>query len=325
MNLPALLGLSHSVMLAPLSGISSLPFRRINRQFGCKCAFLEMIHAHSLCYQSKKTIESLQSDPKDRPLGVQLLSNKQEFLRAALEKLSDYNFDLLDFNAACPQKKVTSKGEGAALLKDLNLLQSLLKIMVQHSPGVTVTVKVRLGWDSACGAYDIARCVQDAGVDGIFVHGRTKVQGYSGDIDYNAIRKMKKAIRIPLIASGNILNAGLAKKMFQETGCDGIIIARGSLGNPWIFREIEQFLKNGKIPARPKVDEIAEVMKRHFDLSIEHFGPSRSVGMFRKFYVWYTRGVKGVKYLRPKVMRVLTVQAMLDAIEEFRVKGKSGA
>ncbi|MDD5060630.1 MAG: tRNA-dihydrouridine synthase, partial [Candidatus Omnitrophica bacterium] len=182
--------------------------------------------------------------------------------------------------------------------------------------------KMRLGWDKdSVNAKDIAVLAQDCGVNAIFIHGRTKTQEYSGTVDYDVIRQVKKTISIPLIASGDILSVKLAKKMFDETGCDGLAVARGSLGNPWIFREIREYLKTGKVIARPARNEIARVMLEHLDSSIDFYGPKNGVIIFRKFYSWYTKGLSKVRHLREKSSRVRTRQEIAQIIRQALIKG----
>ncbi len=321
MTFKKILNSKYPLILAPMAGVSSLPFRILSREFGAQYAFLEMIHARSLTYESKQTMELLRSNEQDHPLGVQLLSKEEDFIKSAIERLNEYKYkyDLLDFNAACPVRKISSRGEGAGLLQSPRNLKKLLKIIVKESP-VPVSVKIRLGWDNTDSACDIALEAQDAGIDALFVHGRTKVQGYRGEVDYGAIRRIKKRLKIPVISSGNILNAKRAKQMFDETGCDGLLIARGALGNPWIFKEIHAYLEKGILLARPAINEIADAMQRHFDLSLECFGDKRGVIRFRKFYVWYTKGVTGIRSLREEVMRITSKEAMNKVIEKFRFK-----
>ncbi|MFH1093428.1 MAG: tRNA dihydrouridine synthase DusB [Candidatus Omnitrophota bacterium] len=319
MTFKKILNSKYPLILAPMSGVSSLPFRIISREFGAQYAFLEMIHARSLSYESKKTRELLRTNEMDHPLGVQLLSKEENFIKNALSRLNEYKYkyDLLDFNAACPVRKISSRGEGAGLLENPAKLKKLLTIIVKVSP-VPVSVKIRLGWDNTDSACDIAMQAQDAGIDAIFVHGRTKIQGYRGEVDYGAIGRIKKRLKIPVIASGNIFNPKRAKQMFDETGCDGLLVARGALGNPWIFKEISTYLEKGILLERPVIGEIADVMQRHFDLSIEYFGEQMGVIRFRKFYVWYTKGVTGIRPLREEVMRITTKEAMNKLIEKFR-------
>jgi tRNA-dihydrouridine synthase B len=308
------LKLSSNLILAPLSGVSDLPFRLLNRKFGCELAFIEMINVRCLSHKSRKTQSMLSTDIQDKPLGVQLLGSKEEFIFKAMEVINQNEFDILDFNAACPERKVTRRGEGASLLKEPKQLNALLKIVVKNSP-FPVTVKIRSGWDkNSVNAREVALCAQDAGVKGLFIHGRTKLQGYSGKVDYDIIRQVKKSLDIPIIASGDVLSAELAKKMFDETGCDGLLVARGALGNPWIFKETEYFLKNHKLLARPSLEEIINTMLEHFKLCVDFHGPKRGVIIFRKFFIWYTKGFRKVRPLRERVSRARTPQDMQDLI-----------
>lgn len=301
-----------------MAGITDLPFRLIARSFGCELAFVEMISARALVYQSKKTEMMLSSVPADRPLGVQLLGNDLDIIRRALDKLIKYEFDLIDLNAACPVNKVTARGEGASLLKNPDRLHELLRIMVEHSP-VPVTVKIRAGWDEkSVNARDVAIAAQDAGIKAIFIHGRTRVQGYRGRVDYKVIREVKEALRTPVIGSGDTLSPEMIKKMFDETGCDGVTIARGALGNPWIFRETDEFLKTGLLPQGPARGEIANTMLAHLNLCADFYGKRVGTLIFRKFFGWYTKGLPDMKPLKDKAQRAESSSEMAETIEAMR-------
>lgn len=310
------------VILAPLSGISSLPFRKLNRKAGCKFAYLEMISARSLSYLSRRTVEMMVTDKTDQPLGVQLLASDPYYLAKALERLEGFAYDVLDFNAACPRKKVTSHGKGAALLKEPKKLQGLLAVMVKQAK-LPVTVKLRLGWDSAKSSVDIAKRAQDSGVSAVCLHGRTRQQGYRSPVDYLSIKKVKAALRIPLIASGDIWSARRAKQMFDETNCDAVMVARGALGNPWIFREINQFLTKRRVIPRPSLKEVTKMMKQHLKLSIDFYGERVGTVQFRKFYIWYTRGFSQAKLLRRNTHQASSKIQMLKLIEQFKATAVS--
>ena len=316
-----MLSIGHTVIdsplvLAPMAGISDQPFRLINRSFGCRFAFTEMISARSLVYNNKTTIKMLSSPVEDRPLGVQIVSADSEIIKRALDILSNYPFDIIDFNAACPVNKVVSIGEGAGLLREPVKLQKLLKIIVDHA-GKPVTVKIRSGWDEASvNATDIALRAQDAGVKGIFIHGRTRTQGYSGRVDYAIIGKVKKYLTIPVIASGDALSPQLIRKMFDETGCDAVAVARGALGNPWIFRETIEYLKDGTNLCRPHVHEMAQTMKKHLALLVRFLGETTGVLRFRKFFGWYAKGM-AVKHLKVMAFHACTHDEMLRLLDEI--------
>lgn len=305
-------------MLAPMAGVSDLPFRLITRSFGAPLAFTEMIDARALSHNDNRTWRMLASTPDDRPLGIQLLGNDEKYILMALGALEEYEFDLLDLNAACPSPKITRKGKGAALLREPRTLRKLLKVMIDHSR-VPVTVKIRTGWDhDSVNAREVALYAEDAGISALFIHGRTKTQGYSGTVDYRVIKEVKDALNIPVIASGDNVCVPSIKKMFDETGCDGIAIARGALGNPWIFREIIPFFQDGKPCKKPDINEHIAVMKSHLSLSVQHWGERRGVAGFHKFFIWYTRGLSGTRPLRDRAFRVNRVDELLEVIEELK-------
>ena len=306
------------VMLAPMAGVSDLPIRLISRSFGTSLAFTEMIDVRAISHRDKRTRKMLMSSPEDRPLGVQLLGADEKYLAGALDALAEHDFDLLDFNAACPTPKVTRKGKGAALLKEPRKLGAILKILVGYAK-VPVTVKIRTGWDAdSVNAREVALYAEDAGISALFIHGRTKTQGYSGTVDYNNIKEVKDALKIPVIASGDNLSLLLIKRMFDETGCDGVAVARGALGNPWIFREAIRFFQDGVHISGPAMDERIATIKKHFDLVIKYSGEERGIGIFRKFFIWYTKGLRGIKPLRDKAFRTNKKDKFFEIIEELR-------
>jgi tRNA-dihydrouridine synthase B len=308
------LKLKSNLILAPMAGITDYPFRMLNRKFGAEFAFVEMINVRALGYNSRKTQAMLASSSKDRPLGIQLLGKEPKFILRAIDILKDYEFDLIDFNAACPAKKVVRRGEGASLLKDPKELGSILKVLVNNF-NVPVTVKIRIGWDrNSVNPVEAALRAEGAGVKAVFIHGRTREQFYGGKVDYQAISKVKKALSIPVIASGDILSQELAKKMFSETGCDGVLIARGALGNPWIFKEIAAFLKDGTMLKRPDKPEIARIAIKHLNSCVDLYGEKNAVVIFRKFFGWYTRGFRNIRLLREKSSRLKTKEAVIDII-----------
>ena len=302
-----------------MAGITDLPFRMLCRRFGAELAFVEMINCRSISHKSRKTRHMLSTEPKDKPLGIQILGCEEKYILKALDVLKTYKFNIMDFNAACPAKKVVRRGEGAALLKDPKKLNKILKLVVKNS-NIPVTVKIRLGWDQdSVNAKEVALYAQDAGVSGLFIHGRTKAQEYGGSVDYTVIAKVKKAVNIPVIASGDVFYGELAKKMLSETNCDGLVIARGSFGNPWIFKEIKEYLKTGKIIPKPTRAKVIKIMLEHLDASIAFYEERNGIILFRKFFAWYTKGIRNIRPLREKASRVKTKKDMEELIASLSV------
>lgn len=304
-------------ILAPMAGITDFPFRMFCRGYGCQVAFTEMINVRSLSHKSKKTRQMLFSDKKDRPLGVQILGCEEKYILKGLDVLKKYEFDLLDVNAACPVRKVIRRGEGAALLKDLKHLEKILKLVIANSRA-PVTLKIRTGWDRHCvNAPDVGLLAQDCGIKAIFIHGRTKEQAYSGQVDYKPIAETKKAVDIPVIGSGDVFSDLLAKKMFDETGCDALSVARGALGNPWIFKELDAFFKDAKSLARPELGEIKKAMVKHVDAYSKFYDDKVAVILFRKFFSWYTKGLRKIRPLREKISRIKKKEELLGLINQL--------
>jgi tRNA-dihydrouridine synthase B len=311
------------LVLAPLAGISDLPFRLINRSFGCELAFTEMISASSLVHRSNNTLKMLSTTMNDRPLGVQILGSDSEVVKRALDRIEGKTFDIIDFNAACPVNKVVSMGKGAGLLREPVKLQKLLAVIVERA-GVPVTVKIRSGWDeTSINALDVALRAQDAGVKGLCIHGRTRMQGYSGTVDYTIIRKVRESLAIPVIASGDALTPDLVRRLFDETGCHGVAVARGALGNPWLFRETAEYLKSGTVSLRPDVHEKVRIMKEHLASNIAFYGEKTGVMLFRKFFSWYTRGM-AVRDLKGRAFRAGMWDEMVGLIDEVQARSAPG-
>ncbi|MBI5779472.1 MAG: tRNA dihydrouridine synthase DusB [Planctomycetes bacterium] len=309
--------LSPPILLAPMAGVSDLPFRLITRSFGCEFAFAEMVSARALAYKSKKTLKLIASVPEDKPLGVQLLGADPVFIRQAIEIINQSDFAALDFNAACPVRKAVNRGEGAALLKDPKKLHALLQIIVKESR-LAASVKIRSGWDeNSVNAVDIARLAEDAGVKTIFIHGRTRAQSYRGKVDYNIIRKVKESVQIPVVGSGDAFSPELVKKMFDETGCDAVAIARGALGNPWIFPQVAQFFKDGATAPQHSLDDLIKTMHKHFELLCDFHGERIGVVVFRKFFYWYTKRIPGIRPLREKTFRAKTKEEVTNIMDEL--------
>ena len=260
----------------------------------------------------------LSSAGEEGHLGAQLVASEEESLRRALENIRACGFDIVDLNAACPVPKITRKGKGAALLREPAKVKSLLEVLVRNS-GVPVMVKIRAGWDrETINAREVALHAEDAGISALTIHGRTREQGYGGRVDYAIIREVKKALSIPVIASGDALSPQLVGRLFSETGCDAVSIARGSLGNPWIFRDTASYLEKGSVPGRPSPAEIADTMRRHLDLNCGFYGERRGTMLFRKLFAWYVKGLCDIRPLKEEAFRAETGAQMAALIEEIR-------
>jgi|WetSurMetagenome_2_1015567.scaffolds.fasta_scaffold43028_3 tRNA-dihydrouridine synthase B len=302
-----------------MAGISDLPFRLIAREFGCPLAFTEMVNARALGLTNRKTLRLLESSPIDRPLGIQLLAREPEHLLEALDILESHSYDVIDLNAACPVRKVTRKGEGAALLKEPEALSRLVQTLVDRSP-VPVTVKIRAGWDhQSINAIEMAKRIADAGAHAVCVHGRTKSQGYGGKADMTVIEAVKNAVSIPVIGSGDIFSGQAAIRAMEETGCDAVMVARGGLGNPWIFQETTAMYRGETVPSRPGLDTLRSVMNEHLALSVEYYGTRLGVMNFRKFFAWYTKGLRNARLVRPKAFLANTTDEMRKFIGELQM------
>ncbi|MCD6312044.1 MAG: tRNA dihydrouridine synthase DusB [Elusimicrobia bacterium] len=323
------------VFLAPLAGCSDLPFRLICREHGAQMAFFEMISSDALVREREKTLNMLKSTEADLPVAGQLLgSDPALMIDAALKMKERAKVEFIDINAACPVRKVVTNGQGAALFKTPEKLFAIIKILAKES-GLPVTVKLRTGYEETDlkALVNVVRGCEDAGVSAIFLHGRTRAQLYSGGVDYGAIKKAKESVGIPVFGSGNILSGPLAKKMLSDTGCDGVIVARGAMGNPWIFKEINSFLKSGLCSPPPDKKRRIETLKRHIsyirkysDISarsetLRQGGNGISapsvIGRMRKAALWYLKGFALAAAARGKVTGAQSYEDLLKVLDKL--------
>lgn len=310
-----------NIFLAPLSGCSDLAFRLIAREHGAKFCFLEMLDANSLKNDRAKNYEMMKSPSRDKPVAAQILGTDPAMMLDAAKKIIDNTgISFLDINFACPAKKVVKKKAGAYLLRDKSAMSSIIRKLSSGIP-IPVTVKIRTGYDRIDIPYitDIAKRCEDAGAKAIFVHGRTKAQQYSGDIDYNSIKMIKESVNIPVFGSGNILSPELAKKMLNETGCDGILVARGALGNPWIFSQIEDYLKKGRYDSAVSLKTKIAVLKKHILYINKHKEISQSgkIGFMRKVSMWYSRALPEAREIRRRLARAGSYKDILMLVDSL--------
>ena len=307
------------IYLAPMSGITNLPFRLICREFGATQCFFEMVHSNSIIYEHPKNRRFLRTLKKDNPVAAQLLGADPALMLEAAQKLTTLvDISFLDINSACPVKKVVKKGEGAALLENRAKLGRIIK-KLSSGLDLPVTVKLRTGFArrDVRGCVKTALICQDNGASVVFIHGRTRSQGYSGDIDYESIRAVKKALKIPVFGSGNIFNPVMAEKMLVETGCDGILVARGALGNPWIFRDIRNYLKSGKLPKNKSLSAKIKVLKAHLAYMHRYSDAkaSHKAGLIGKVATWYLKNFRNASKIRDKIFHLKSYDELIDLID----------
>jgi len=285
-------------MLAPLAGISNLAFRIVARSFGCPLAFTEMISANGLVRDSRRTLDYLKSSGDDKPLGVQIFGANPATMAQAAKIVAESGGDLIDINMGCPVRKVVKTGSGAVLMKDPVLAGHIIENVVKAT-NLPVTVKIRSGWSSnSINAQELSRIAQMAGAAAIIIHPRTADQGFSGKANWQIIAQVKNAVKIPVIGNGDILQPSDAVKMMVATGCDAVMVGRGALGNPWIFRGINEQPAYGNDKYLPDLDERLKIINIHWEKEAELFGRKLAGNTFRKHLLWYTRGLKNSAQFR---------------------------
>ncbi|HAK60001.1 MAG TPA: tRNA dihydrouridine synthase DusB [Nitrospiraceae bacterium] len=308
---------SNPLVLAPMAGITDLPFRIICRELGAGLVYSEMVSAEALIRNQGKTFTLLRSDPAEKPVAFQIFGSRPASMAAAARILSQRPLDCIDINMGCPVPKVLKSGSGSALLRDLTLAREIMDAVVGAS-AVPVTVKIRLGWDAnSIIALDLAQAAEAAGVAAVTIHARTRSQGFSGSADWSMIKAVKDAVGIPVIGNGDVRSGPDAGKMRDETGCDGIMIGRACQGNPWIFREAKQFLETGTPPAPPTPQEKEETIHRHLEEIVALRGEHVGVREMRKHLCWYSKGLPGGAEFRTRVNQLTKVDEVKEEVTAF--------
>jgi len=294
-----------NIILAPMAGITDMPFRALCREQGATFSYTEMISAKALYYKNKNTLPLLQVAEGERPIAVQLFGNEPDLLAQEALKLEDGPYDVFDVNMGCPVPKVVNNGEGSALMRDPEKIGQIVSAMtkVLHKP---VTIKIRKGFSAdQINAVEVAKRAEDAGAAAIAIHGRTREEYYSGHADYDIIRQVKEAVSIPVMGSGDIYKGKDAKRMLDETGCDAVMIARGARGNPWVFREVAHYLETGEELPRPSIEEVKEMVLRHARMLIDFCGENMAIRQMRKHAGYYVTGYPDASKIRRKSTCVL--------------------
>jgi tRNA-dihydrouridine synthase B len=310
--------LDSPVVLAPMAGVTDLAFRRLCREQGCGLVVTEMVSAKAIYYKNRNTKQLMEVDPLERPISLQLFGSEPELMADIAAQVSEGPYDIIDVNMGCPVPKVVNNREGSALMRDPKLAGEILRAMVK-AVKKPVTVKFRKGFTAEeVNAVEIARRAEDAGAAAVAVHGRTRSQFYSGRADWEIIRQVKEAVNIPVIGNGDIFCAEDAKNMLEQTGCDGIMVGRGARGNPWIFREIREYLETGEIAAPPLLEERVQMILRHARMLSGLKGETIAMREMRKHVAWYTAGLPHSSALRGRVNQVETLAQLEALMEELK-------
>ncbi|MBQ9155639.1 MAG: tRNA dihydrouridine synthase DusB [Eubacterium sp.] len=311
-------GSDFPVILAPMAGVTDLPFRLLCKEQGAEVMVTEMISAKALYYGNKNTLPLMQIEEEEEPVGVQIFGSEPELMGQMAHKIEDRGFAFIDINMGCPVPKIVNNHEGSALMLDPIRAGRIVEEVVR-AVSLPVTVKIRLGFDAGhVNAPEFARVLEAHGADAIAVHARTREQYYSGKADWNMIRQVKEAVKIPVIGNGDITCGADALRMKEETGCDGVMIGRGARGNPWIFREVKAALSGRPQPERPDIHEVRDMLLRQATLGVQYKGEYTAIREMRKHTAWYTTGLPGSSRLRAAVNKVSTLEELKNLLEGLR-------
>lgn len=309
--------LPNPVILAPMAGVSDLPFRLLCSEQGAGLVCMEMVSAKAIAYRNRNTEKLMETDPREHPVSLQLFGSEPDLMAEIAAQIEDRPFDILDINMGCPVPKIVGNGEGSALMKNPKLIEEIIT-KVSRAIQKPLTVKFRKGFDDDhVNAVEIAKIAEASGAAAVAVHGRTREQFYSGTADWEIIRQVKEAVSIPVIGNGDVDSPEKAKALLDATGCDGVMIGRAARGNPWLFRRVVEYLENGKILDKPSKEEVKAMMLRHARMQVECKGDYTGIREMRKHISWYTTGLPGSAKLRGRINSVESLAEMEELLQEM--------
>ena len=316
--------LPNRYILGPMAGVTDLPFRVLCKEQGAGLLCMEMVSAKAILYNNKNTESLLEIHPDEQPVSLQFFGSDPKIMSEMAKRVEERPFDIMDINMGCPVPKVVRNGEGSALMKNPKLVYEIVSAMVK-AIDKPVTVKIRKGFDDSCiNAVEIAKIIEEAGAAAVAVHGRTREQYYSGQADWDIIRQVKEAVSIPVIGNGDVTSPQKAEELVKQTGCDGIMIARGAQGNPWIFSEMITYEETGVLPERPSLEEIRDMMLRHARLQLKYKGEFIGIREMRKHVAWYTAGYHGSARMRQAVNEVESYEALKQLLADWLAYSEGG-
>ena len=308
--------LENNLILAPMAGVTNLPFRVICKEFGPGLVCTEMASAKAMFHNDQKTKRLFNTEGEKRPISFQLFGSDEESVEYSTKYMNEFA-DIIDINMGCPAPKVVKNGDGSRLLLDLDKAKSIMETVVK-SAKVPVTLKIRKGWDKDhIVAVEVAKIAEEVGISAITVHGRTRSEYYTGKADWDIIKKVKESVKIPVIGNGDVVDEESAYRMFETTGVDGIMIGRGSFGNPWIFRNIKHYLETGEKLPPPSNEEKLKVIEKHIELAVEEKGEDVAVKELRKHISWYTKNLKNSSEFRAMMNKIESKDELEKSIEEY--------
>ena len=309
--------LPNPVILAPMAGVSDLPFRLLCSEQGAGLVCMEMVSAKAIAYRNRNTEKLMETDPREHPVSLQLFGSEPDLMAEIAAQIEDRPFDILDINMGCPVPKIVGNGEGSALMKNPKLIEEIITKVSRAIPK-PLTVKFRKGFDDDhVNAVEIAKIAEASGAAAVAVHGRTREQFYSGTADWEIIRQVKEAVSIPVIGNGDVDSPEKAKALLDATGCDGVMIGRAARGNPWLFRRVVEYLENGKILDKPSKEEVKAMMLRHARMQVECKGDYTGIREMRKHISWYTTGLPGSAKLRGRINSVESLAEMEELLQKI--------